>query len=266
MHLLTLIDFTETARIAVKQSVALAKLKNGSVQLTHITPQGFSEADRALLEEGFEDWRKLVSDSGVPCEVVLGNGEFFSEVANLVGRKKPNLVVVGNHGKKGLIQNLFGSNIMKLVQKLPVASLVVSDHTNTVEGGFRKALVPIAPHHDFMKKIKLTAKLLNPESGKLVLFTVMKPGVALDEKLQNNLDQATEYLNENGVNWEYLELDASHFSIGYSKEILDIANKDNYDLISIMAQVSKENRSFGTMDKENIILNTAGIPVLCVNS
>ncbi len=266
MHILTLIDFTDTAQIAVKQSIALAKLKNGSIQLSHIAPLGTTEDETLKLKEGFKDWCGMVTDSGLDCQVVLGEGEFFGEAANLVARKKPNLVVVGNHGKKGLMQNLFGSNIMKLIQKLPVSSLVVNDNTEIAEGGFKKALVPIAPHHDFLKKVKLTAQLLNPEQGKLVLFTVMKPGVAIDSKLQTNIDQASDFLNENAINWEYLEVDSSHFSIGYSREILDIAQREDYDMISIMAQISYENRSYGTMDKENIILNKAGIPVLCTNS
>lgn len=265
MQILTLIDFTHTAEIAVDQSIKLAKLKNGSVKLAHVSPLGLTDEEKDKLNVGFGEWCEKVTQAGLQCEVVIGAGDFFGEAANLVGRHKPELVVVGNHGKKGLKQNLFGSNIMKLVQKLPVSSLVVNDHTEVVPRGYKKVMVPIAPHHNFVKKIEITSTLLDPEDGKLVLFTVMKPGVPIDPKLQKNIDEASKYLNEQGVNWEYLEVDSTHFSVGYSREIIDIAQKGDYDLISIMAEVSQENKSFGTMDKENIILNPAGIAVLCVS-
>ena len=166
MKILTLIDFTHTARIAVDQSIELAKMSNGSVQLTHVAPHGLSEKEQGKLKAGFDEWSGHVRDAGVPCEVVIGEGEFFAEASNLVARHKPDLVVVGNHGKKGLMQNLFGSNIMKLVQKLPVSSLVVNDHTDIVRGGFKRVLMPIAPHNNFMSKVEHTKDLLDPHLRK----------------------------------------------------------------------------------------------------
>jgi hypothetical protein len=55
------------------------------------------------------------------------------------------------------------------------------------------------------------------------------------------------------------------YSVGFSRQSLEYIANHPTDLISIMAQVSKRNKSFGNADKENMILNPMGIPVLCCN-
>ena len=263
MKFLTLIDFTDTARIAVQQTIALARITSGSIKLAHVTSQGITDEEENELYRGFEEWSKIVTDAGIHCEVVIGKGEFFAEAEFLVQRNKPDLVVVGNHGKKGLRQNLFGSNIFKLIQRLSCPSLVVNDHTRVNPNGFNKAMVTIAPHADFIKKIHLTETLLSPE-GTLVLLNVVKPGISMDEARQKNYSDALRYLENGTSNWRDESIDSQHFSIGYSREIVEIAEKDNYDVISIMSEILPGNKNFSTMDKENIILNPTGIAVLCV--
>lgn len=263
MRILTLVDFTDTARIAVKQSIALARLKSGSIKLAHVTAQGLTDQEEATLLQGFEDWKKIVTDAGIACEVVIGNGEFFNEAEVLVQRNKPDLVVVGNHGKKGLKQNLFGSNIFKLVQKLSCSSLIVNDHTRVDHDGFMKVMITVAAHEDFMKKIHLAESLLNPE-GELILLTVLKPGVSMEPEKERNYRKALEYLGKSQVKWREESVDSRHFSIGYSREIVEIAERDQYDMVAIMSDILPGNPNFSVMDKENIILNAAGIPTLCV--
>ena len=60
-----------------------------------------------------------------------------------------------------------------------------------------------------------------------------------------------------------MEVEATVDAIGYSHEILGYIKKYEMDLIVIMAEVYKENTHFGTIDKENLILNKLGVPVLC---
>lgn len=263
MKFLTLIDFTETARVAVKQTTALARLTSGSVKLAHVAPQNITDEEENELYRGFEDWCKIVTDAGIQCEVAIGKGDFFSEAEFLVQRNKPDLVVVGNHGKKGLKQNLFGSNIFKLIQKLSCPSLVVNDHTRVNSDGFMKAMLTIAPHADFIKKIHLTESLLHPD-GQLVLLNVLKPGISMDDDRKKNYDDAIRYLENGTISWKDESIDSQHFSIGYSREIVEIAERDGYDVISIMSEILTGNKNFSIMDKENIILNPNGIPVLCV--
>ena len=263
MKFLTLIDFTDTAKIAVQQTIALAKLTSGSIKLGHVAAQGITDEEENELYLGFEQWSKVVTEAGIHCEVVIGKGEFFNEAEFLVQRNKPDLVVVGNHGKKGLRQNLFGSNIFKLIQRLSCSSLVVNDHTQVSAQGFMKAMITIAPHADFIKKIHQSEVMLNP-SGKLVLLNVVKPGVTMDEQRTKNYRDAIRYLEGDSVSWEDQSIDSQHFSIGYSREIVEIAERENFDLIAIMSEILPGNRNFSTMDKENIILNPDGIPVLCV--
>lgn len=263
-NILTLIDFTSTCDIALKQSIAIAKEHNAMVTLLHITDY-YAEAEKEALKEKLWPFAKQIEEAGLDHNVIIAKGSLIQEVKNVVSTLSPDLVIVGTHGKVGIKQNLFGSTIFKMVQEIPTHTLVVNDDTKVVNGGFKKILLPIAPHSDYLLKVKAAQTILSP-NGLMVIFVLNKPGAILDNKLIKNIEATKEYLNRNGVRWSYFSEDSTKYEIGYSRETLDLVKQMNVDLISIMAQVSEENQSFGRMDKENLLLNKQGMPILCANN
>ncbi len=261
-HILCLVDFTTTAQIAVRQSIALAKGKNAIITLCHILPTGH-EADHDLLKE-LRPFEAEVETAGIECKSEISNGPFFQAVEEVIHRLRPGLVVVGTHGKHGLRQNLFGSNIYKLVKSLPVPTLVVNDNTTPMEGGFKAILLPVAPHPDFLLKLEQAAVLLAP-GGRIYLFEIRKPGAGYDEEIEKNIRASRQWLEEQNLPWDFIEKGSRNFSVGYSLETIEFAHEHKMDLIAIMAKVSEKNRSFGKLDKENLLLNKEGLPVLCAN-
>jgi hypothetical protein len=202
--------------------------------------------------------------AGLVNRVIVGYGDLNSEVNHIVSKLKPDLVVVGTHGKQGIRQNLFGSAIYKLVRKIPTATLVISDHVKLVEGGYKKVMLPVAPHPDYIEKVKQTCDLVDKD-GKICIFAIIKQGVPLDDMILKNIEAAKVEMDARGVKWEYLETESDVYSIGYSKETLENVAKSDMDLISIMTYVSSQNKHFGKMDKENVLLNKQGLAVLCTN-
>lgn len=260
-NILTLVDFTDTAETAINQAVAIARLHNSTVTLFHVTDsEQEEEKARDRLEESVEKLR----NSEVSITIKVYRGDIFHEVPEAVKHLQADLVVVGTHGIKGLRQNLFGSNIYKLVSHISTAVLVVSDYTAVVEGGFKRVLFPVAPHRNYLIKAKQTIPLLAP-SAQVFLFEINKPGAELDDQVWKNLEETEQFLTEKGVDWQFIEKGSRSFSVGYSRETLDYAKAENMDLVAIMTQVSDRNRSFGKMDKENLMLNKEGLPILCAN-
>lgn len=261
-NILVLVDFTETSKKALAQAVALAKVENLTITICHILMDS-NEANEST-KEAMKGYVSSVEQAGIQVNSVFRSGSLNSEVANYVKESEPSLVLVGTHGKKGIVQHLMGSKIFKLVSGIKASVLVTSAFSNTVDSGFKKILLPIAPHQNFILKVKESAKVL-AEDGKIILFTILKPGVVLSDSITENTKLAKRFMEENNMSFEIVQMEATNYSVGYSKETLNYAKSNAVDGIGILTEVSDGNRYFGKLDKENLMLNEEGIAILCVN-
>lgn len=106
-----------------------------------------------------------------------------------------------------------------------------------------------------------TRDLMNVD-GEVALYTIYKTD-RLDEETAENVGKCEDYFAEEGIKYALVEEDAKIFSVGYSRQTIAHARDHETHLIRIMAQVAGDTKVFGNVDKENIILNDLGIPVLC---
>lgn len=261
--ILVLVDFTDTAEIAVNQAIAIAKIKQAAITICHVSPSVINEVSDELMKN-IEPYAEMVRAQGIENKILVGHGELFHEVHEIVKRLDPDLVIVGTHGKVGLKQNLFGSSIYKLVKGIKAPTLVINDKMNGLNGAFKKIMLPVAPNKDYLLIVKQTINLL-AKDGEIIIFAILKPGVDLSDEIIENVESSKRFLDKVGVPYTYLQLDSKHYSIGYARDTFDAVKDHNIDLISIMTHVSEVNPYFGSIDKENIILNDLGIPVLCAN-
>ena len=257
-----LIDFTPTTDVVLEFASRIAVMTNAEVALVTVTDNN-SDAAKRELSDKMNKMSEELQLAGVKCATEIHYGSFFSTIGPVIDRLHASLAIIGTHGKKGLKQNLFGSNILKLVKLLHIPSLVVQDDSVWPERGFANVFFPIAAHSRFKMKIDQTTALMNP-AGKISLYAIYKTD-NLDEDLNKNIKLCEKEFVERNVNYELIEEEATMYSVGFSRQSLDYVSKHKTDLISIMAQVSKLNKFFGNVDKENIILNSMGIPVLCCN-
>jgi nucleotide-binding universal stress UspA family protein len=259
-NILVLVDFTETAEISVAQAIALAKQHGGHIHLCHIFGSG--EMEEGISSGKFASYENLISEAGCTSQITSAEGDLVHEVNTIVQAISADIVVVGTHGKHGIMQNLFGSNIYNLVKRVPAPCLVVSNATKVKGEGFKKIMMPVGSHDNYLDEVK-QACAVAADGATIVIFAINKPGIPMDEKILQNVDKAKAALEASGVNYEYLEIDSGVYSIGYSHETLEYLGKHDMDLIVIMTEVSDVNRHFGKIDKENVMLNAVGVPVLC---
>lgn len=258
-----LIDFTDTSKIAIAYAVWLAKRENATVNLLHII--GDDNSDHKAVEQKLVDFTEIQTHE-VPFTVSIGDGNYLKKIPKLVQLSDSDFVVIGTHGTKGIFQTLFGANVVKLVQDLPVSALVVQDNTPIPVPEISNILFPVAPHHDFSTKIEETAHWADLHKAQVDIFCLFRGGDdTLPENIQNNLESAVDYFTERSVRFKKILRESKVYSVGYAKDILLYSEEKHFDLISIMAQNSDENAYFGNVDKTNLILNPKGIPVLCIN-
>ncbi|MFT7588786.1 MAG: nucleotide-binding universal stress UspA family protein [Limisphaerales bacterium] len=259
IDILVLVDFTETADRSVAQAISIAMDKGGKITVCHIA--GSKTEDEATTEK-LKPYLQVIEKEGISCKSLVGHGNLYKEAASIADHTQPDLIIVGTHGVKGLKQNIFGANIYKLVSGLSIPSLVVNDHARTVKGGYKKVLMPVAHHLEYLNKVKQTSKLI-AKDGKIVIFSIAKPGLELDAEVKKNITESQNWLNENGINWEYQEVSSTKYSLGYAKETLAAISDQKIDLISIITNISEQSALFGKMDKENLLVNQIGLQVLC---
>ena len=85
----------------------------------------------------------------------------------------------------------------------------------------------------------------------------------LEDALKTNLDLSIKYMESRQWPFEIIEEEQLVYSVGYSRQTLNYVQENKPDLITIVAKIAPGNIHIGEMDKDNVILNPAGIPVLC---
>jgi nucleotide-binding universal stress UspA family protein len=257
-----LIDFTPTTSVVIEFVKNIAIEQQAVVALVSIVEKGNEEKIRDAKEKMIPFCQELIA-ANINCTIDIHEGGFFDIVGSVMDKIHATLVVVGTHGKKGFKQNLFGSNILKLVKIITTPCLIVQDEMLWPKNGLSTVLFPIASHSRFEMKINQTKDVVG-KAGKFLLYAIYKTDM-LDDQLKNNIRLCQETFVAQKVNYELVEEDAQLYSVGFSRQTLAYAEKHKVDMISIMSQVAKDNKFFGNVDKENIILNNLGIPVLCCN-
>lgn len=262
-HLFVFVDFSQTSVIAFNQAMAIAELKGSEISICHIVDH-LSDEIRAGIEEKLLPFIKTAQQKRIKLNPVIVEGELFETAKKVVSRLRPDLIVVGTHGRDGIHLRLFGSAIHKLVREVPAPSLVLGNTCSIMTGGFKKVLIPAGSHPAYLIQVERTCELLAPD-GFITLYSIVNADSPADKALTNNLDNAKKLLDERKINWEYIEVEAKPFQMGMAAQTLDYIVAEKIEMIAITAEIPERYKHFGKLDKEAILLNENGIKVFCVN-
>ena len=257
-----LVDLTETSYKSVEFAAKIAKIHPVEIVLINIADR---DDDDKEVEEKVDSFAKILKDENLPYSISIGKGKFFSTVDMAVAKTGADLVIVGTHGKTGLRQNLFGSNILKLVQSLKVSSLVVQDTSVFPKSGFEKILFPLAENVDFVNKAKHVSEFAKMFNSTICLYSVDKSISGFSTEISHSLKEVNSIFDKEKVKNNYCSEEATEFSVGFARQAIAHAHNNDISLISILSDVAKVNTYFGTVDKENILMNKYAIPVFCAN-
>jgi nucleotide-binding universal stress UspA family protein len=258
-----LVDFTEGCKIAVEQAVVLAQHMNAELYSVTIASD---ETDTKEREKELEDFTFNVTANRVKSHCVVAKGDLMHTTGYVLSHIDPVIVVVGTHGIKGIKQHLFGAHILKLVQSILYPCVVVQENTKVNPEGFKKILFPVGPHKRFHVKTEQTEMLAAIEQSQITVYEIERSHVDPNEMVMKNKRLAKEYFADKGANFTDVIEDSTVISIGYSRQTIQYAGQNKFDLIAVMSDVPADEIYFGRADKENILTNEFGIPVLCCNN
>ena len=260
--ILVFVNFIQASQRAVDQAIAFGRMHGADISISHISD---GKSDPEKLKSDLQLYVNQVKRADLNAELIFEEGAFFETATKIAHRLNPDLVLVGTRGAEGFDMVLRGSAIYKLVSEMPFSSLVLPTDSVVAEKGFKKIMLPVSPHPKFLKIVSETVKVMAAD-GEIVVLTVQRTGVELDEDTKANLEATKAYLDHKQIKSSVLAFERENKSHGYAQITLEKVKEAGMDLISIISNISERNKHFGKMEKEDVLLNEEGIPVFCVNT
>lgn len=254
--LLCTTDLTPASDAALRQALALADRMGARVTLLHVL--GKAE-QRTQAQAAMEHQIENVGGTGV--RIMLLEGDFKDVIVEQSG-KDHGLLVMGTHGPHGLRQSLFGADILKLVRRSHVPSLVLQAGSK-VDEGLSKIVLPVAGHSDITKLLDIVCAVAKANGAEVHVFQLMRPGEQPSDELLRNKLAMLERLEKEGIPRVEANVPQAGFSVGFSGSTVQYATSIGAGCIAIMAHASEEYRYIADAEKERLLANEAFVPVLC---
>ncbi|HXE91536.1 MAG TPA: universal stress protein [Terriglobales bacterium] len=139
-NILVATDFTPPAQTALAYAAAIArryesKLFVAHVLLPEISPPPPARTSTGQKQERFaekqmEELLASASLEGIPHQGLMGRGEIWDALGDMVRRHEIDLVVTGTRGKKGVSKVVLGSAAEEIFRMAPCPVLTVGPHAS----------------------------------------------------------------------------------------------------------------------------------------
>jgi len=253
-------DLSETSLHGLRYADHLASRFASSISLLHVMgKKELTEEGRSNAKDRMEQQRSQITKS--PTVVHFREGDFISEIAD-ESRKGHSLMVCTTHGLRGLRQSLFGADILKLVRHVEVPTLVVQAKSPE-QNSFAVIVMPVAAHPDIEHLLTGVALLAKTFGSTVHVYQLVRPGESPSDELLANKARMVEWLGKEGIAVKTVEEPSTSFSVGFSWPTIDYAKRVGAGCIVIMSVASDEYRYIADAEKERLLINEPGIPVLC---
>jgi universal stress protein A len=133
--ILVAMDFSDHAELALEQARAYARMTNMSLVIAHVMYTPSSSTGEGMLHDGAyaDETAKLTrrlesvasSVDDVACETRLLKGDPAKEILRIAEEDDITMIVMGTHGRSGLMRALMGSVAEHVVRSAHCNVLVV---------------------------------------------------------------------------------------------------------------------------------------------
>jgi nucleotide-binding universal stress UspA family protein len=168
---------------------------------------------------------------------------------------------MGTHGRKGT-QKMFGSKALKVIAGSNTPFIVVkAKPSESVK--ISNVVFPIDFKSENKEKLQWAISIGKNFHSKVHLFKYPVSDSDLQKKVNTNLNFAIRFLKQNDIEYE---IQTATQKGNFANATIRFAKKVNADLIIVVTtkHISIFDYMFGA-DEQEIIDNSAKIPVMCVN-
>lgn len=251
-------DFTHVAENAYAHAVNIAKQISRDIVLLHIveTEEAIGPSTDKLKEKA----AALSKESGIHTAYLIKAGSIFETIRDGAYEVKAEMVIMGTHGRKG-VQKLTGSRALKVMANSKVPFLVVQDKPASQK--FERILFSVDFRKENKEKVNWVHYLSKHFNSNFILFKRKASDRGFKQRVASNLLFAENFFKNNDVKYEIFDAEGK---IGFEKEMVEFAEKNNIDLILVLVTRDISWIDYVIAAKEQyLIANPAGIPVMCIN-
>lgn len=250
-------DFSQVAGYALEHAINFAKNTNDDVALIHVVKKQ-KEIDNAKnkLQEIVKETKEK---HGIKLSLIVREGSIFTAISEAVEEFDASLVVMGTHGMKGM-QKFTGSWALKVISGSKAPFVVVQD----APGNDLKSIVfPVDFKREQKEKLIWAAFLHKHYNAKIRICYQQSSDSRIKTKTKSNIVFSKNYLAEKGAEFEIQALPGNK---SLADESIEFAKKIDAGMILIMTtkNISFQDYVLGA-DEQQIIANSAKIPVMCIN-
>ena len=255
-------DFTHVSEYALAHAVKIAYMMRCEIKLLHIiepgTPSERIETARRRMVQVSETTLKY---DGINCKAVVKEGNLLSAVSDYASQSNTLLVVMGTHGIKGT-QKIFGSKALKVLTGSNTPFIVVKAKPSE-SLKISNVVFPIDFKAENKEKLQWAISIGKNFQSKVHLFKYPVSDSDLQKKVNTNLNFAIRFLKQNDIEYE---IHTASKKGSFANATIRFAEKINADLIILVTtkHITFLDYMFGA-DEQEIIDNSAKIPVMCVN-
>lgn len=265
LHMYTILcptDLSETSETGLAYAELVAGRMGCTVKLLHAMSKQEKSMDGGELA-GEELAAQGRSVRTVQVDTQMREGEFMKVIAE-ASSQGPAMIICATHGLRGLRQSLFGTDILKLVRMVGIPSLVVQKHSPAVND-FGTIVMPVAGHADISRLLDAVCLLAGKFGSTVHIYQWVRPGEEPSEALERNKQLMVERLDAAGIPHQLVQEPSHGFSVGFSRPTINYAQRVGAGCMAIMSVASEEYRYIADAEKERILTNEPGIPVLCAH-
>lgn len=269
-------DFSETANLALKHAVEMAKLTDAEIVLLHVVS---TFAFRVNLPEAEEDEAQsqrlntavnrrlqemsaeITRETGVRVSIEMAYGRIREEVVKVAEERDADMIVLGTHGVSGLKEFFMGSNAFRIVSDAGCPVLSIQESAKSV--GFRKIAVPIDNSFHSREKLGIAVRMAHTYGAKLLICGLRShdhDDENLNAKFRVKMKQVEDFLQERQLEFESTTL----FCSNIAKATMDFAVGQGADLIIIMNEQEINSTGFFLGPYAQQVVNHSKIPVLSI--
>lgn len=261
-RILVPIDFSEVTDTVVKTALAVASRFSSGITLFHVC----SSQARANIESDMQEFaKKYDPDSNIDFEFLVTEGNVLQQIVKVARADDFGLVVIGSHGYKGLREKIFGTDILKLLKDLEIPAMVVQSGYEMPAAGIGSILLPVSSHKNCGPQVEATVSIARIFDAEVHMYTAEKPGADWSEEMKSNITKIEAALVSENIRYKRVKETATSFSVGYGRQILDYASRNNPGLITFIATAAREYYYVADSDKVTMLTNEAKIPILSVS-
>lgn len=261
-------DFSAVADFAIDHAAGIARQINGKVSLLHVINKGTKTLLKGeklsddTVTKKLEEISKSVSEKyDVTLDYIAKEGSIFTTIGEVSEEIGASMIVMGTHGKVGL-QHLLGSYALKVIESSPVPVIVVQE--KEFSHGYKNIVLPIDETVESKQKVKWAIHIAKMFNSTIHLFGAYFSDELLMHEVERNMAQIKNILSKNNI--PYTEKITSDRGGNFAKSIVVYADYIKADIVLIMTNPDQLLPSFILSQwAEQVIFNSAKIPVLCVN-